>query len=124
MSEEVKGTMANGVDSGDELLHAANGHGKKFAAFVPHNVWEFVWGITKLFGFPALMCLAMAYYVWHMGNVSRAGAEQAHRDFRAAMQEQTAAVREGTAEQRKMTEAMIRLDSKIDAHLRTDDRHR
>lgn len=92
------------------------------ASFVPKNAIEFLWGLTIKFGFPALVAVALGWYVIRRDTFHAEGAKAAHEVFKAALSDQTAAVREGTAEQRKMTEALIRLDTKIEGHLKDDDR--
>lgn len=103
---------------------SVNGVGEVEISKAPKNAWEFLWFVTRAFGFPALMCAALAYYVVSRDEAQREMAAGAHQVFREALEAQTQAVRESTAEQRKMTEALIRLDSKLEEHLREDDKRK
>ena len=109
--------MATGQENGQDGELAL-----RRPAFVPKNAIEFLWGLTLKFGFPALVAIGLGWYIVRRDAAHGASAGAAHTMFKAALDEQTAAVRESTAEQRRMTEALIRFDSRMNEHLKEDDR--
>lgn len=112
------GRLANGVDS------EAAASSPPSSLRDPKNLYGLIWRFVDRYGVLALVCLGMAYYVWFITRSHSDAAKLAHVEFQAAMREQTAAVKESTIEQRKMTEALIKMDGRLDAHMKADDAER
>lgn len=116
--------MKDKTPTSSEVTHLpySNGTGGTSRSAEPRTLWGFAWRLLEKYGFQTLVCFALAYYIYFLTTSHQDAAKQAHVEFREAMSAQTSAVREATVEQKKQTEALIRLDSKIEAHLREDDR--
>lgn len=97
------------------------------------NGWEFAITVGKQWGFPAIMCLMMAWWIWYLTTSHQSSAADAHKIFEAAMakqadtlataiREETAAIKELGAEQKITNQKLTEVDAALDAHLRNERR--
>lgn len=126
MSDNNEATMygkdkAPAIPNGQDGEPVASGHSHRRKWERPGGYIGAALYVFDRYGVLALVCGALMFFVWKQAQWSREAAKQAHTVFAEALGEQTKAVKESTQEQRKMTEALIRTETKIDAHLKSED---
>jgi hypothetical protein len=81
-----------------------------------------VWRAVQEWGIGVLFALAALFILWKVLDQHQKFAEEAHKEFQAALSENTKALKDMTAEQKTTNDALIKMDAKLDAHLAESDR--